>query len=344
MIGKILSYSAGSTSIDPHKYRVIDSQGAAIKMQRLVGLFPELIRFFADPTQSLVVDAYPASLGGMESMTRVITYLHPPTCTRALRLAASESLRAIFIAQPLAGADLLLQTLSGEMDWPEEMLWATGGYPLPASLQRSVEEWLAERGCRLSVLQAYGVAELDHTLMASMHRDDDTVPIYHVVDPELECIPDENDSTGKSRTIDEIRFRGVTHSNSDRLEWIDAGKPGTGFRIRGDSSLYEEGVLEWLENWQPIDWENHTGHCTFQGQTIRLQRRHRSFQNVSCRKEPLSLQAQAKLPDGVQCISMDHHEYMARHGMSWLQKPRWGLNVFKRLDGSMPRPREAAAA
>ncbi|WDQ18261.1 hypothetical protein [Rhodopirellula sp. P2] len=323
MNGKILSYSAGSTSLDPYKFRVIDSGQPAEKMQRLVSTFPSLQPFFVDPSQSLVVDAYPASLGGMESMTRVITYLHPPTCTRALRLAAAENRRVVFVAQPLAGADLLIQALRTQMDWPSELLWATGGYPLPASLQRSVDGWLAERGCRLSVLQAYGVAELDHTLMASMHRDQESRPIYQLVDPRLELDAAQNRFGGDSGASDQVRFRGEKRKNHDRIESF-----GTGYHIHGNPSLYGEGALQWLEQWQPEDWMNHTGFWRECGRAIELQQRSGRSSSAPVSVNSLSWSAMTSLPTGVRCQPVEHYEFMSRSGMSWMEKPKWNAAAF----------------
>ncbi|MFG0266036.1 MAG: hypothetical protein ACF8AM_12940 [Rhodopirellula sp. JB055] len=338
MNGKILSYSAGSTSLDPYKFRVIDSGQPAEKMQRLVSTFPALQPFFVDPSQSLVVDAYPASLGGMESMTRVITYLHPPTCIRALRLAAVEKRRVVFVAQPLAGADLLIQALDTQMDWPSELLWATGGYHLPASLQRSVDGWLAERGCRLSVLQAYGVAELDHTLLASMHRDQDSRPIYELIDPRLELNGERHRGGEDAKVSERIRFGEAELENHDRIE-----SHADGYRIHGNPSLYCEGALQWLEQWQPEDWLKHTGYWSERGNVIELQQRAgRSFSESTANR--VSWSAMTCLPTGVPCQSVDHYQFMARSGMSWMEKPKWNSAAFTQPGEQMNSSQVAAAA
>lgn len=335
MNGKILSYSAGSTSLDPFKFRVIDSQKPTDKMTRLATIFPDLQPFFSDPSQSLVVDAYPAALGGMEAMTRVITYLHPPTCIRALRLAAAENRRVVFIAQPLAGADLLLQAMETEMDWPTELLWATGGYPLPASLERSVEAWLADRGCRLTVLQAYGVAELDHTLMASMHRDSDSHPIYQLIDPRLELDAFEDGCSLNKH----VRFQGTRTANQDRIESC-----GSGYRIHGNPSLYGDGALQWLEKWQPNDWWNCTGYLSDRDGAIALQQRRGRTTNAEVSINCLSLPAMASLPQGVACLPVEHFDFMSHDGMSWMEKPKWNPAAFKQLDARTIARRAAAVA
>lgn len=351
MKGKVLSYSAGSSSLDPYKFRVIDQSGPSTKMSTLVSLFPELQRFFVDPSQTLVVDAYPAALGGMESMTRVFTYLHPPTCTRALRLAASENLQVVFIAQPLAGAELLMQAMDSEMDWPAELLWATGGYPLPASLERSLAYSLAERGCRMSVLQAYGVAELDHTLLASMHRDEQSRPIYQWVDPDLELTRENRErygltgstesSVGPTETLvgptetltgptGSLTYRGVPVPNDDRIEATQAG-----YRIHGNASLYPDDVLQWLEQWEPSDWRRYTGYLFASEKSIYLQRRDRELVSIPIGSKTLSEPARTALPKQVPCTPVGHFDFMARYRMSWMEKPKWNAEVFRQL-GARP--------
>lgn len=335
MNGKILSYSAGSTSLDPFKFRVIDSQKPSDKMTRLAAIFPQFQPFFGDPLRSLVVDAYPAALGGMDAMTRVITYLHPPTCIRALRLAAAEDRRAVFIAQPLAGADLLLQALETQMDWPSELLWATGGYPLPASLQRSVEAWLAEYDCQLTVLQAYGVAELDHTLMASMDRDAASRPIYHLVDPRLELDVQEEVCSLKTH----IHFEGKKTANHDRIESC-----GEDYRIHGNASLYCDGALGWLEQWQPNDWRNYTGYLSDRNGAILLQQRRGQTSDDEVAMNCLSLSALASLPRGLDCRPVEHYDFMSQDGMSWMEKPSWNPTAFRPLDARTNADSVAAAA
>ncbi|MCC9644013.1 hypothetical protein LOC71_17150 [Rhodopirellula sp. JC740] len=331
MNGKVLSYSAGSTSLDPYKFRVINDQQPSGKMQRLAMVFPELASFFGDPSQSLVIDAYPAALGGMESMTRVITYLHPPTCVRALRLAAAEKRRVVFIGQPLAGADLLLHAMETEMQWPTEVLWATGGYPMPTSLQQCVKDWLADRGCELSVLKAYGVAELDHTLLASMEEDIELQPIYQLIDERLQLDQSTNATT--------MRFNGQVVANPDRIE-----KTETGYRIQGDPSRYNHGVLRWLEQWQPSDWKRCTGYFAERDGEVILQRRLVRSVAVPGVVNRMSFEAMASLPRGTKCQPVCHFEFMADHGMSWLEKPKWNLQLFTQLAEERNRSAVSAAA
>lgn len=320
MIGKTLSYSAGSTSRDPYQFRVIDDTGVSDKMQRLVSVFTELPEFFCEPARALVVDSYPAALGGFDSMTRVITYLHAPTCSRALELAACEGWRAIFVAQPLAGTHLLLQAMEHGIRWPREMLWATGGYPLPASLESFVRQSLAEQGCRLSVLQAYGIAELDHTLLASMHRDNQARPIYQLIDQQLRINSDPNEGNAW------LQYRDKRVPNLDRIEAVDRA-----YRIGGDMTRYTDQFQRWLEAWQPSDWEAFTGYFAFDGEELILQRRHQPA--IAGRIGPagsgLSTVAMEQRPDARLIRDSTHFAFVEQHGMSWLEKPRWSDPAIK---------------
>lgn len=345
MTGKILSYSAGSTSRDPYKFRVIKEASPPTKLRRLLETFDELTRFFVDPDSSLVIDGYPAALGGLDSMTRVVTYLHPPTCARALELAALESWRAVFIAQPLAGAHLLLTALEQGIRWPKEMLWATGGYPLPASLQELITQDLADQNCALSVMQAYGIAELDHTLLAAIQRDSKGRPIYHLVDEELAFENRMEERSESSNPFVSLRYKGKTLPNQDLIK-----ASGSTYRLRGDPTRYSDRVVAWLESWQPCDWERFTGYLMVElaenGRSLVLQRRHR--QSVAGRIGPieneLSEVATAEIPEGCVVREMNHFAFAERFGMSWLEKPVWNDQAIKQHADSAELSEHAAAA
>lgn len=336
MNGKILSYSAGSTSRDPYKFRVISDTGSAnesgppSKMRRLIETFSELPRFFMDHANTLVIDGYPAALGGLDSMTRVVTYLHPPTCTRAFELAALEGWRSIFVAQPLAGAHLLLSALEQEIRWPQEVLWATGGYPLPASLENFIREVLADQGCRLSVMQAYGIAELDHTLLAATERDADGRPIYYQIDDELDLSPEGTGQVDESVAFASLGYRGKRFPNHDQITAV-----GSTYRIGGDANRYSDQVLNWLESWQLSDWDQFTGYLTGyrsgDEQCVILQRRHcpsvaGSIGTIAYRLSETSL---GEIPDGCAISELNHFKYIERYGMSWLEKPKWNDETIK---------------
>lgn len=345
MTGKILSYSAGSTSRDPYKFRVIDEASPPTKLTRLIETFDELARFFVDPEQSLVIDGYPAALGGLDSMTRVITYLHPPTCTRALELAALEHSRAVFIAQPLAGAHLLLAALEQEIRWPKELLWATGGYPLPASLEALIRQSLTVQDCDLSIMQAYGIAELDHTLLAAIRRDTHGQPIYHRIDDELTFENDPEEQNKSSSPFVSLRYQGKTFPNQDMI------KPsGSTYRIGGDPTRYSDRVAGCLEAWQPCDWDYFTGYMMAElidgERCLTLQRRHRL--SVAGRIGPIESQlsetATAQIPQGWVVREMNHFAFAERFGMSWLEKPGWSDQAITQHEASAELSEFVAAA
>lgn len=341
MTGKILSYSAGSTSRDPYKYRVIDAAGPSEKLRRLVGTFDQLQPFFVNTNRSLVVDAYPAALGGLEAMTRVVTYLHSPTCARALELAALEGWRAIFVAQPLAGADLLLRAVELGIRWPHEMLWATGGYPLPKSLESFVRQILADHGCQLSVLQAYGIAELDHTLLAAMHRDEAGRPVYHLIDQNLQLSNDQIKQGPSNKDLTWLYYREKRLPNHDRIMASDST-----YRIGGDPARFSDRMMAWLNAWQPQDWDHFTGYFVVEDGKLTLQQRHRP--SIAGRIGPieckLSNAARLEMPDAWSVCEMSHFNFVERYLMSWLEKPTWCDPAITQQSFGIGRSYVAAAA
>lgn len=345
MTGKILSYSAGSTSRDPYKFRVINQASPPTKLRSLIETFDELAPFFANPNNALVVDGYPAALGGLDSMTRVVTYLHPPTCARALELAALEDWRAVFIAQPLAGAHLLLSAIEQGIQWPREVLWATGGYPLPASLESLISQSLIDQNCDLTVMQAYGIAELDHTLLAATQRDTQGRPIYHRIDDELTFESGLHERAESSNPFVSLRYKGKLFTNQDLV------KPsGSTYRLGGNPTRYDERVVEWLESWQSRDWERFTGYLRVRSidneRCLTLQRRHRL--SVAGRIGPieneLSEIASAAIPQGWVIREMNHFVFAEHFGMSWQEKPGWSDQPIKQHEALAELSEFAAAA
>ena len=141
-----LSYPAGSTSWEPYRFRVVGVQSADW-VGHLLTCFPVVAEFFG--SQSLVLSAYPATLGLSGFSPSVDSYLHPPTFFSALQLAAMENRNLLLAAQPLIGADLLYRATREGFPLPKRILWGIGGYYTPVSLEkfiRSPEAFFPEKG------------------------------------------------------------------------------------------------------------------------------------------------------------------------------------------------------
>lgn len=240
-----LSYAAGSTSLEPDGYRLI-GQSDGQRLAQLKQIFPCLSGLIAP--QSLIINAYPAALGLQGFAPLVDTYLHAPTLIRSLRLAAREFRAVVFAAQPLVGADLLIKAINAGFELPTKMLWATGGYFFPQSLEDFIVGRLAEVGCETQILHCYGVAEIGHTCFAATQRFDSGLPMYRKVVPQVEV---EVSPAGFLA----LSIQGRRIVTSDHIEQV-----GDHWLIRNGASRLSPSVSSLLESWTNEDWNRRTGY------------------------------------------------------------------------------------
>lgn len=326
-MSRILSYSAGSASRDPHGYREIDEQGSAEKLSRIMTRFPDLAKLLGDFQNVLLINAYPATLGGLGQLPLVDTYLHPPTFVRATTLAALEKRTVLCAAQPLMGAEMLLRASQQSDEFPEHLIWSTGGYPLPQSLERAVRSWLIHRGCDLTVLHCYGIAELDHTLMAAMHRDQEGRLIFHAVQPNLQI-----DISHQGCHVDSLGLNSRRMRCEDQIDLV-----GETYRIGGDARRFPFDKMARLETWTIDDWTQLTGHVGWTKRGEQLQRRAHcdsstppakstalkdtDFPSVLPLRHPTERNESSGAAQNARRIAF--HTFAGRFGMSWQQKPNW---------------------
>lgn len=242
-----LSYPAGSSSTDPDRYRFIQP-GHSQRLMQLNDLFPDLRKDIN--SSAIIVDAYPASLGLVGIAPSIDTYLHSPTFISALRLARQE-LRPVFLAaQPLVGAGLLLEVSKSEFQLPRRILWGTGGYLMPNSLESFVKEVLRSLGCEIRFLYSYGVAEIGHTCFAATERSDAGHPCYRKVAPSVTADIVGDDRQLRLASPDGRQVLTGDHASVSEGVWtLTSG----GQRVHPD-------VLAELECWSHEDWSRRTGY------------------------------------------------------------------------------------
>jgi hypothetical protein len=287
-----LSFAAGSSSLDPYGYRTLGPESGA-RIAQLAQVFPSLRRFLN--SSALIINAYPAALGLGGLAPLVDTYLHPPTFIRSMRLATNELRPVIMVAQPLAGADLLVRLCEYEGELPRQMLWAAGGYFFPASLERFAIDLLRERGCRLTILHAYGVAEIGHSCFAAIERFPTGLPKFLKVATEINRIP----ASGSSALILENNGRCI--DTGDRAQLVDGH-----WRIESGAGRMDPSVRETLETWTGDQWRRRTGYlnATTAGITIQVR------ENASQIGSPSEI---------------GFHKFWHLHGGSMATKPRWEM-------------------
>jgi hypothetical protein len=254
-----ISFAAGSTSLDPYGYRILDVEDGN-RLSELTTAFPSLIEYLN--AESLVISAYPAALGIHGFAPFVDTYLHPPTFIRAMRLASLEQRRVVLASQPLTGAELLLRMLDSGFELPAKMLWAVGGYFLPKSLEKFMRERLAIQGCRITVLQCYGIAEIGHTCFAALDRDASGSPKYRLVagDVGIRTVPETEELI--------LHREGREVNTQDRIFRMEDF-----WKIENDPKRLSAKVREELESWTENEWQRRTGYLRSEKGNLSVQLR-----------------------------------------------------------------------
>lgn len=282
----ILSYSAGSGSRDPFGYRVV---------KPVDGLFSAIARYAPAligqilKAPPLVVQAYPATLSLGPIGPKVDTYLHAPTASRALSLASATDRCALMCTTPLHAARIVALHQSLMEQFPKRLILAIGGYPLPISLERALQQWCSNQSIELNIIQFYGQAEIDAACLFSLKRDTAGEPIYHP-----------RDGVTLSRLDDaqiEIRVNEHVYQFEDSITEVDGG-----FRIN-NSDRWSARTLQELNKWSSSDWSRRTGFVRHSESGTWIQVR----ENAS-----------PKAPN-----ELDFYEYARQFKMDWWQKPDW---------------------
>ena len=296
---EVRSYPAGTTSTAPDGYRRVVGDSDH-RWTILHHHFPGLRRFLT--SSSLLINAYPAALGLAGRMPLVPHALHRPTFVRGLASAVQEARPVVLAAQPLAGADHLLFAADAERELPSEILWVTGGYPLPRSLEAVVRRRLAERESRLSVLFSYGVAEVGHTCFAADRRDAAGRPIYRCLIPGLQVDSVEERSAGVGEESYLVHPNGRRANTGDRLEAV-----ADGWRIHSGPKRLAPQVQAELERWDEARWRRRTGYLRFAGSAS-----HRTH-----------FQLRDTIEMAVDRNEVTYHDFADRYGGTFQVKPRW---------------------
>ncbi|MBB3206461.1 hypothetical protein FHS27_002270 [Rhodopirellula rubra] len=285
-----LSYAAGSSSLTPDGFRILGESDRR-RLGQLVGTFPALSGWLNE--DSLIISAYPASLGLQGLAPFVDTYLHPPTFIRSMRLAALDFRPVVMAAQPLVGAEMILRTITAGLEMPKAILWAVGGYYLPGSLESFIADELAQCGCRLEVLHCYGVAEIGHTCFAAMNRFESGEPRYQLVaDDVFSTIQRESGCL-------ELRRGDRTLVTEDLAEVVNGD-----WKIRNGKGRMCPDVMRDLESWSATDWQRRTGYLHADKTRVIYQLRESAGASTST-------------------VEMRYYRFLERFGGSLQCKPKW---------------------
>lgn len=290
--GSTVSYPAGSSDLDHERFRVVGFGGD--RLAQALRLFPQLLRLF-NGAVPLILGCYPAALGNFPSAVFLDTYLRPVNFFRGLALAAARDMTAIVITQPLIIAELLVQAVRAGVHFPQRMLLASGGYPMPASLERFILRLLATAGCQeCDVLHAYGVAEVDFGILAAIRQPDGRL-IYRVLADDVQV---------------RIHAGRIELRKAPASEWLQtpdrAVALADGFEIIGNSERVDAALLAELERWDDECWRRYTGRLGQGDRGLLWQLR----------------EGESAPKDG----EISFHTFFERFGDSILDKPVWRLS------------------
>jgi hypothetical protein len=148
---------------------------------------------------------------------------------------------------------------------------------------------------QLSILQGYGVAEVDAGCMVSRERDASGRLVFHPredVEPELDG--DELLLTLRGRDGELVVDRWRTGDSAQRC--------GDGFTLWNHRRLHPV-VSAALESWTSADWRRRTGYVRREGEIVWMQLR------------------QGQTPEHE--YELEHWDFGRAYGFAWLDKPYW---------------------
>jgi len=240
----VLSYSAGTSDLDPFRYRLVKDAGG--KLGSVLLKFPELKTVFSH--QVIFINCYPAPLGIFSGFPVVDTYLRNVNVFRALHLAEKTGRYAVILGQPLYVANVLYQSLSALDRLPKQVCMFVGGYPMPRNAEKFVETVLASSDCSLSSFHAYGVAEIDFGILVGKRCKEDGLVHYKSVSDSVKPIVRSGNLIFQSEVQEFDTGDYATILNDEEFQIINSER-----RVAPH-------ILEYLNTWTHDDWERRTGY------------------------------------------------------------------------------------
>ncbi|MEM9493957.1 MAG: hypothetical protein AAGC55_32720 [Myxococcota bacterium] len=296
--GDVLSYSAGSTQISPMGFRKVQPRGGM--MTGLARRWPDIVAALGS-RPVLFINSYPATIGRLPTVITVDTYLNPRMLSRALQLGRVADHPVILTAQPLFIADALLGHIAAELALPATLMLWLGGYAMPESLERMLHTAVQPHVDHFSIVQYFGVAEVDAGCLMARERDHDGDPIYYPRDDVAVQLDD--DALLLALRDDEGTPIGAGFRTGDK-----ARPAGEGWVIWNDQRYHPE-IKAVLRGWTEAQWRRRTGYVRRTDEALWIQLRQDETPVESA--------------DGARQVELEHYEFARRFGFSWLDKPYW---------------------
>jgi hypothetical protein len=291
--GDVLSYSSGRQDHGPYGFRIV-RKGAGI-LGVLQQRWPHVLAPVLGRTP-LVLNAYPATLGNLDFGVLCDCYLSQGTASRAIQLAAAENMPLMILGQSCFVADLFYRHLGNGGTLPKNIILGVGGHVTPNSLDKALRELVAPLTETFSIVQGYGVAEVDSSCLLAVDRDAAGKLVYF---PRSDVRVTLNGEKLLLQVLD-------ANGQPTKPEPFDGGDsaaavPGGGYYIWNDERLHPH-VLRILDSWNAKDWSRRTGYMYF-GREVRFQLR--------------------KGYEPELALEYEFYDYAKRYGQSWLFKPEW---------------------
>jgi len=290
--GGTISYSAGSSKLDPLSFRVVEDGSA--KIASAVTLFPKLGKYFQ--STPVVLNCYPATLGAFQSVIYLDTYLRPVNFSRGLMLAENLNTACIVLGQPLTVLDLLLKHSSSEpkLPLPTQILFALGGYYAPASFEKTLSDLLTTLNVEHNLLHAYGMAEIDFGCLLGVNRNKAGNINYKIANPDV--LVELHEGKLSLGRVDQNYYQ-----TSDSATWQNDSL----IISPGNQRLSPE-MLKTLESWDNKQWKRRTGHV---GKT--------NGELIFQLREDVIIEDESE---------MKFHAFSKTFNMSWQAKPNWSVS------------------
>lgn len=302
LVGCAISFSAGTLSPNPSKWRVVSSNGSR-KSLYLLKRFPDLDPFLAG--LPVLINAYPAMFNPPAKVVFIDSYGRWQTICAALHLAASHSLSCIITSMPLTVAELLLRVIQEKTPPPSRILLLLGGYYCPNSLECFLVDLLRRAGVDVSVLHLYGIGEIESGLLGGRRGKGSSEIAFKSIDPDWHPV-----LSGRF-----LAFQNLTEPN--RIETTDdpCEISGDAVHLSFPNHRLSKATHELFESWSENNWIRRTGYVHSDGSKFILQCR----PNIIPRKGEAGCANDLRMTEECQCFEFCH-----RFGQSRFDKPQWG--------------------
>jgi hypothetical protein len=293
-----LSYSNGTSGINPYKFRSVGSTSEHLRfIYESFPYFSKLIQ--EDP---IIILNYPSTLGLLDGFTVIDTYLREATFAQALQLAVLENKNVILIGQPLSIAHQIYTYYKSSLLFPKEIGIALGGYYCPYSLEKFITDSIKEKNASCNFIYGFGVAEIEFGCLLGTRLNESSKILYQKASSHIIIEIDKKSS--------ELILHNVLDGTNTNTEDLIEIHPTNNFTnptyvITQSPGRLSEKVTNLLESWDNTDWERNTGYLEQKDGELLFQLRNNVKKN--------------------QNYEIEYYDFLKQTGLTWTEKPVWSF-------------------